>query len=146
MTAETELTESDTEALQRALQTVRAESLEDATRLDSLAEQKGWFEAAATAAYRCQVRSLRLKPWHCPPCDCGDIIFKHGGYGNTEKEVRLRLRMKALGISVYEPDPIGAIEKADEARRAARTNTPVASAKSAHVSRKNKPSAPTASA
>ena len=120
MKPETELTGSDIEALQRALAVVRAESVEDAARLDSLAERKGWFEAASTAAYRCQVRSLRLKPWHCPPMDCGDTIFKNGGYGNTAKEVRLRLKMKALGISIYEPDPIEAIEKAERDRRGRR--------------------------
>ena len=120
MTAETELTAADIEALERALAAVRAESVEDAARLDSLAERKGWFEAASTAAYRCQLRSLQLKPWHCPPMDCGDVPFKNGGYGNTEREVRPRLRMKALGLSVYEPFPAEAIAKAEEARRGAR--------------------------
>jgi len=144
MTTQTELTASDIEALQRALETVRAESVEDAARLDSLAERKGWFESASVAVYRCQVRSLRLRPWHCPPMDCGDVVFKNGGYGNTEKEVRLRLRMKALGISVFEPFPAEAIERAEEARRSSRSTT--APAKPTHVVRKNKTSAPTASA
>ena len=134
MTAETELTAADIEALERSLAAVRAESVEDAARLDSLAERKGWFEAASTAAYRCQLRSLQLKPWHCPPMDCGDVVFKNGGYGNTGKEVRLRLKMKALGISVYEPDPIGAITKAEDARRAARQNGHAVAEKAAHVS------------
>jgi hypothetical protein len=145
MTTAMELTKADTEALQRALQTVRSESVDDAARLDSLAEQKGWFEAASIAAYRCQLRSLRLKPWHCPPIDCGDIAYKNGGYGNTKKEVQLRLRMKALGLSVYEPFPAKAIEKAEEARRS-RASAPTRAAKSTPVSRKNKTSAPTASA
>jgi len=134
MTTAIALTEGDTEALQRALEIVRAESVEDAARLDSLAERKGWFEAASVAAYRCQVRSLKLRPWHCPPMDCGDTIFKNGGYGNTAKEVRLRLKMKALGISIYEPDPIGAITKAEDARRAARQNGHAVAEKAAHVS------------
>ena len=134
MTAETELTAIDIEALQRALEAVRAESLEDAVRLDSLAERKGWFESASVAAYRCQVRSLKLRPWHCPPMDCGDVVFKNGGYGNTAKEVRLRLKMKALGISIYEPDPIGAITKAEDDRRAARQNGHAVAEKTAHVS------------
>jgi hypothetical protein len=123
MTTEAELTATDTEALQRALEIVRAESVEDAARFDSLTERQGWFEAASTATYRCQIRNLHLRPWHCPPCDCGDFIFKHGGYGNTGKEVRLRLRMKKLGISIYEPNPVEAIEKAEDARRATRTKT-----------------------
>jgi hypothetical protein len=54
--------------------------------------------------------------------DCGDIVFKNGGYGNTGKEVRLRLRMKALNISVYEPNPVEAIEKAEHNRRTTRRN------------------------
>jgi hypothetical protein len=139
-----ELTKTDIEALQRALQTVRAESAEDAARLDSLAERKGWFEAASAAAYRCQLRSLRLKPWHCPPMDTRDVVSKNGGYGSTGKEVKLRLRMVALGISVYEPFPAEAIEKAEGARRSRARAT--ASVKPTPVSRKNKTSAPTASA
>jgi hypothetical protein len=119
MTTVTELSAIDIEALQRALEAVRAESTEDAARLDSLAEQEGWFEAASSAAYHCQLKSLQLKPWFCPPMDCGDVAFKNGGYGNTEKEVRLRLRMKALGLSVFEPFPAEAIAKAKEARRGA---------------------------
>jgi hypothetical protein len=119
MTTAMELTKGDIEALQRALKAVRAESAEHAVRLDSLAEQKGWFKAASDAVYRCQLKSLQLKPWFCPPMDCGDTAYKNGGYGNTAKEVRLRLKMKALGISVYEPFPAEAIAKAKEARRGA---------------------------
>jgi hypothetical protein len=133
MTTAIALTEGDIEALQRALETVRAESVEDAARLDSLAERKGWFESASVAAYRCQVRSLKLRPWHCPPMDCGDVVFKNGGYGNTAKEVRLRLKMKALGLSVYEPFPAEAIEKAENARRAARQNGRAAAIEPTHV-------------
>ena len=134
MTTAIALTESDIEALQRALDIVRAESMEDAARLVSLEERKGWFEAASTAVYRCQLRSLRLKPWHAPPMSCGDTVFENGGYGNTAKEVRLRLKMKALGISIYEPDPIGAIAKAEDDRRAARQNGHAVAEKAAHVS------------
>jgi hypothetical protein len=65
--------------------------------------------------------------------DSGDTVFKNGGYGNTAKEVRLRLKIKALGISVYEPDPIGAITKAEDARRAARQNGRAAAIESTHV-------------
>jgi hypothetical protein len=66
--------------------------------------------------------------------DCGDVVFKNGGYGNTAKEVRLRLRMKALGISIFEPSPAEAIAKAEDARRAARQNGHAVAEKAAHVS------------
>jgi hypothetical protein len=146
MTPETRLTEADTEALQRALEAVRMESKEDAARLDSLAERQGWFEAASTAAYRCQVRNLHLRPWHCPPMDCGDVVFKNGGYGNTAKEVRLRLRMKALGLSVFEPFPAEALEQVAgrRAQRGAPTapgkaSSPASTGRAATVSIKSTP-------
>jgi hypothetical protein len=66
--------------------------------------------------------------------DCGDTVVKNGGYGNTAKEVRLRLRMKALGISIFEPSPAEAIAMAEDARRADRQNGHAVADKAAHVS------------
>jgi len=117
---QTKLTAADIDALERALVAVCRRSPEDAARFEELLRHKPWREVCESAAYSCQVDSLQLKPWHCPPMDCGDVPFKNGGYGNTEKEVRPRLRMKALGLSIYEPFPAEAIAKAEEARRGAR--------------------------
>src|SRR6516164_964362 len=119
-TKPTEVTATDSDALGRALVAVCRRSPEDAARFEKLLRHKPWREGGGSAAYSCQVPRLQLRPWHCPPMDCGDVAFANGGYGNTEKEVRPRLRMKALGLSIYEPFPAEAIAKAEEARRGAR--------------------------
>jgi hypothetical protein len=77
--------------------------------LAGIEEREGWLEAAQRASYHCQVRSLRLKPWQCPPCDCDDEIGM--GYGRSRGEVMLRRRMLDAKISLYEPDPADALEK-----------------------------------
>jgi hypothetical protein len=56
--------------------------------------------------------SLRLKPWQAPPVHTGDGVGDGNTYGSRPREVELRRRMIALGISVYEPDPIAAIAAA----------------------------------
>jgi hypothetical protein len=109
MTTE-ELSRVDRDALRRALVIARAESTTYCEHLAGIEEREGWVSAAQSASYHCQVRSLRLKPWQAPPCHGGpDEIGV--GYGNTTGEVRLRLRLRAAGLSLYEPDPAGALEK-----------------------------------
>jgi hypothetical protein len=80
--------------------------------LDDIAAHEGWLEAAQRASYHCQIRSLRLKPWQCPPIDCSDEVGV--GYGHSRGEVMLRQRMLAANLSLYEPDPIAALEKIAE--------------------------------
>jgi hypothetical protein len=117
MTTET-LSEIDREALDRALRLARAESPQERARLDSIEQDKGWHEAAVRAVYHLQIRSLELKPWQAPPMEARDVVNASGGYGRTRKEVTLRRRLVAAGLSVYEPHPLGALE-AVEAKRAA---------------------------
>ena len=42
-----------------------------------------------------------------------DEIDPEGRYGGTEQEVGLRQKMLALGVSIFEPDPLAAIERAE---------------------------------
>jgi hypothetical protein len=106
----TKLSRIDRDALERALELARAVSEAERTRFDAIETRDGWQEAAERAAYSRQVRNLRLKPWQCPPCDCrSDEVGL--GYGNSRGEVLLRRRMLKAKISLYEPDPIAALEK-----------------------------------
>jgi hypothetical protein len=118
-----ELTATDIDALERALVAVCRRSPEDAARYEAMLRDKTWHEVTLSAAYSMQVRSLRLRPWECPPMDCSNIAFKNGGYGHTAKEVRPRLRMKALGLSVFEPFPAEAIKEAERKRRSTRRSS-----------------------
>ena len=45
------------------------------------------------AVYHLQMRSLRLRPWQCPPCDSDDEIDPAGLSGGKPEEVALRRRM-----------------------------------------------------
>jgi hypothetical protein len=69
-----------------------------------------WLEVAEFAAYRCQVRALALKPWQSPPCWLGDNRPADDGDGRGLVDAwELRRRLVASGLSMYEPDPPGAL-------------------------------------
>jgi hypothetical protein len=76
-----------------------------------------WEEIAASAAYGCQLRTLKLRPWQCPPCWANDEIdpTQPDRYGNMPDEVRFLQRMLAAGISRYEPDPLSALAAIERA-------------------------------
>jgi hypothetical protein len=57
--AKTKLTQSDREALQRALAMARAESEQERAHIDRELAEQGWQHAAET--YHCQDSALRLK-------------------------------------------------------------------------------------
>ena len=106
----TKLSRIDRDALERALVMACRESPEQAAHYEEMLRHKPWQEVCESAVYSMQLKTLRLKPWQCPPCDCrSDEIGL--GYGNSRGEVLLRRRMLKAGVSLYEPDPIAALEK-----------------------------------
>jgi hypothetical protein len=123
MTTEPELTTVDRDALERSLVAVCRRSPEDAARFEAMLDTKGWLEACETAAYSMQCRTLALKCWQAPPMHSGDVDYgPTATYGNKTSEVRLKRRLLALNLSIFEPDPAAAIAKAERDRRAARRN------------------------
>jgi len=119
----TTLSPIDQNALTRALVIARAESGTERARFDDIEAQYGWREAGERAAYHLQVKTLRLKPWHCPPCDCRSDEVGHG-YGHSRVEVMLRRRMLEAGLSLYEPDPVAALERVEAVERAENAPAP----------------------
>jgi hypothetical protein len=112
----TTLNQADREALGRALKMARAESKQERERFDEMLSREGWREAAHAAAYACQCRTLKLRPWQAPPTDVhSDVVMNPPSYGHRPEEIALRRRMLALGLSLYEPDPICALEAAEAA-------------------------------
>jgi hypothetical protein len=101
------MTKHDRAALMLALEQAR-EDADHATQIATKLEEDGWQEAAEFAAYCCQCRALRLRPWEEPPC----IVDAHDEYERDKEAQRLLRQMLALGISRYAPDPIAAIEAA----------------------------------
>ena len=100
-----EYTEVDMNALRRAMAIGMASTEHDrAAQLVNMLKDRPWIEVATFAAYGCQRRALKLKPWNEPPC--------WGGEDPPGKAARWLDRMLAAGISQWEPDPKGALAKA----------------------------------
>ena len=110
---ETELTAADTEALTRSLELGRRESRAYRAHLTAIEAQSGWFEAAASASYHHQIRTLKLRPWEPPPSWVRDIEGNleagDDGVGGWYRAAQLAQRLLAAGLSVYEPNPIEAL-------------------------------------
>ena len=104
------LSRIDRDALERALAMACRESPEQAARYEEMLRLKPWQEVCESAAYSMQLKTLRLKPWQAPPCNTYSDEVGHG-YGHSRGEVLLRRRMLKAKISLYEPDPIAALEK-----------------------------------
>jgi hypothetical protein len=60
-------------------------------------------EIGMSCAYGCQCRSLRLRPWQSPP------MFAHLHPEDRQLQALVE-KMRAVGLSLYEPDPIAALE------------------------------------
>jgi hypothetical protein len=99
----------DQAALEAAMIAARAESPGRAQQLDAKLKNESWFEVASFAAVCAQSLALRLKPWMAAPVDSDDEIDPQGRYGGRPAEVALKRKMIALGISIFEPDPLAAI-------------------------------------
>jgi hypothetical protein len=74
-------------------------------------------DRAEAEARRQQRRALRLKPWELPPCEVDEEPDGDPTEIGLLRAWELRQRLIAAGLSVYEPDPIGALA-AIEARQA----------------------------
>ena len=94
------LSPNDLAALELAVAIVHRHP-ERSRELMELIHRRAWRSAAMVAAYDCQCRRLRLKPWEEPPCSAQPTDRNQAG--------RLLRRMLARGVSRYHPDPLAAI-------------------------------------
>ena len=108
------MTPNDLTALEMAVEKVR--STVRAGELIDLIDERGWQSAAMVAAYDCQCRALRAKPWEEPPCGAQPTDRNQAG--------RLLRRMLARGVSRYHPDPLAAIACAASASTRAAVAAP----------------------
>jgi hypothetical protein len=99
------MTKHDRAALMLALEQARAEDADRAAQIDAKLEEDGWREAAESAAYCCQCRALRLRPWEEPPC----IVDAHDDHERDKDAQKLLRDMLAAGVSRFHPDPLAAI-------------------------------------
>jgi hypothetical protein len=113
--------EVDQEALERAVKiclTLKPvpDRLQMENKLAAVASDEAeWWDVATFAAYSCQMDALRLKPWQKPPCWIDDVEGTLAGgnkddiHGCYAAAVLLK-RLLAAGLSMYEPDPLGALK------------------------------------
>jgi len=116
------LSDQDRAALERAL----AEALEGESReqVRKKLETESWFTVARFAAYSLQMDSLHLKPWQIAPLWIDpeeiDEILRVETDADSDEDVaaaRLLKRMLSYGVSRFDPDPMGAIQRARAAVR-----------------------------
>jgi hypothetical protein len=95
-----ELPEVDMDALRRAMAIAMTHET-TRVQLESMLRSQPWCEVAEFAAYHCQRKALKLRPWKSAPC-CGGSDY--------ESSVLLN-RLRTAGLSQWEPDPEGALAK-----------------------------------
>jgi hypothetical protein len=97
----------DQDALRRALAMAK-ERYGRSQQIESRLADEPWEEVAQFAARVCQGRNLKLKPWQAPPCEAGPTPDGRA-YENDPKAITMKRRLLDAGLSVFEPDPIGAL-------------------------------------
>ena|SRR5262245_18812957 len=106
---------TDADALQRAV-AIQCRDPQQAARIEIQVREEGWRRAAEDAAHSCQIAALRLRPWQWvwTPCrvnvnDIDATGYEHRGVGRAAQLLR---QLLAAGLSRFEPDPLGALERA----------------------------------
>jgi hypothetical protein len=103
------------------LSRIDREALERALKIDGRKLKRGddWEDVATSAAYSCQIDSLKLKPWQDLPMFASDDKPRdeHPSAGRVAAWA-LRRRLIKAGLSVYEPNPIRALEAVAAGQRA----------------------------
>ena len=105
------MTRKDKDALRRALVAARALDAQTAQAVETNLKTSTWQEAAEYAAYHCQMKVLRLRPWMTPPTLSDDEVDPEGPLRrHGAEEVGLRqAHAGARASSSFEPDPLAAI-------------------------------------
>jgi hypothetical protein len=114
------LSRIDREAMARAIAQLRRRGGEDARQIERMLQDRPWREVGAFASYSCQDKALHLKPWQTPPCwlrSAGAIraalATPPPDLGHERAAGELVRRLLAVGLSRYEPDVPGALERAE---------------------------------
>ena len=102
---------------------IGAENPASREQIERKLTEQGLEEAGQTAAYHCQDTALKLKPWMTPPCwlrtarDVKAALREAlpDAHGNR-RAGELVERLLAAGLSRYEPDPVDALERAEQSR------------------------------
>jgi hypothetical protein len=114
------LSRIDRAALERALAMDPDRDPSHAPPPDRRLEPERWLLAAKSAAYACQCAALRPEPWQPVPSNeyvsVTDDDRQYGPVMGRAAAAELLRRLLAVGLSRYEPDPLGALERIEAER------------------------------
>jgi hypothetical protein len=119
------MTETDKAALARAIEIARKDPGERRRIDEKLANGEDWDDVAGRCACWCQHDALALMPWQLPPiyyaAHLDSVLREPFGDPSGRREAgEVLKKLLALGLSRFEPDPLGALEQAEAKRRAAK--------------------------
>jgi hypothetical protein len=112
---------ADRRALARCLKLVEAHPT-DAGRRRQMREKKldrePWLDRALFACQIAQQEAMHLKPWECAPAFSDPAPDDTDGWSHQKAKARVVAdRLRQLGLSIFEPSPLDAIVRAEEALR-----------------------------
>jgi len=103
------MTRKDLAALRRCIEVAER----DPMRREQVRHMRPRLTKALFCCSVAQSESLDLKPWECPPCESDADPSDNDSYAEQKRRARqLADRLRAAGLSVFEPDPIRALEDA----------------------------------
>ena len=102
------MTRKDLAALRRCIDVAERDPL----RREQVRDMRPRLERALFCCSVAQSESINLKPWECPPCESEPDLSDNTSYAEQKQRARqLADRLRAAGLSIYEPDPIAAFEE-----------------------------------
>ena len=107
---------TDHDALVRAIAAAGGEDAGRARQIDAKLADEPWEDVARFAASCAQSRSLGLMPWQGVPfrADLRHLDRPFDDPRGERQAAELLQRLLKLGLSRFEPDPIGAIAEAEQ--------------------------------
>jgi hypothetical protein len=103
-----QLTDVDLDALRRSIEIDCRRNRARRRRVDArLAAGEDWLKVARSCAFNCQIDAMHLQPWEHTAC-----------YADSPESHALVRRLKAAGLSKYEPSPLDALALSDDRKTA----------------------------
>ena len=103
------MTRKDLAALRRCIEVAER----DRMRREQVRHMRPRLTKALFCCSVAQSESLDLKPWECPPAESDPDPNDNASYAEQKRRARqLADRLQAAGLSIYEPNPIAALEQA----------------------------------
>ncbi len=113
--------ETDRAALSGAFETARKAPERLKWIEERLAKGDAWESVAISCAYHCQFAVLDLKPWQQPPLYYSrphhfDAALREpfGDPSGKREAAEIIKKLRAVGCSIYEPDPLAALAAAEQ--------------------------------